>query len=119
MIQATSCSIEFNCQGDARRDTGSQAKEETKAQTVAEAEDNGVRYRAREHPQRTVLPTQQIVGKIEATQHIETRARNADRRDCVMVHSTIVERALWRLCPARTIVKSVPAKQHPRRSLLK
>jgi len=38
MLQATSCSIEFNRNGDAGRNTGSQAKEETKANTVADSE---------------------------------------------------------------------------------
>src|SRR5436853_1755583 len=58
MIQPTSCSTEFNRQGDTGRDTGSQAKEETEAEAVADAEDNGVRYRTGKQPQRTVLSTQ-------------------------------------------------------------
>ena len=79
-------STEFNRNGDAGRDTGSQPKEETKAEAVADAEDNGVRYRASKQPQRTVLSTQQVVGKIETTQHIKTCTRNADGRDCMVVH---------------------------------
>ena len=58
MIQSTSCPAEFNRQGDAGCDTGSQAKEETEAQAVADAEDNGVRYCAGKQPQRTILSTQ-------------------------------------------------------------
>ena len=58
MIQATSCSTEFNRQSDTGGDTGSQAKEETEAEAVADAEDNGVRYRTGKQPQRTVLSTQ-------------------------------------------------------------
>jgi hypothetical protein len=58
MIQPASCSAKFNRQGDAGCDTGGQSEEETKAKAVADAEDNGVRYRAGEQPQRTVLSSQ-------------------------------------------------------------
>jgi len=58
MIQLTSCPAKFNRQGDTGRDTGSQTKKGTKAEAVADAEDNGVRYRAGKQTQRTVLPTQ-------------------------------------------------------------
>jgi hypothetical protein len=34
--------------------------------------------------------TQQVVGKIEATQHIKTSPRDAGGRECVVVHSTIM-----------------------------
>ena len=50
MIQPTGCSTEFNRQSDTSRDTGSQAKEKTKAKAVADAEDNRVRYRAGKQP---------------------------------------------------------------------
>src|SRR5437899_7159080 len=43
----------------------------------------------RKQPQRTVLSTQQVVGQIETTQHIKTGTRNADDRDCMVVHRTI------------------------------
>src|SRR6266404_8502163 len=58
MIQPTSCTIELNRQGDTGRDTGSQAKEGSKAEAVADAEDNGIRYRTGKQTQRTVLPAQ-------------------------------------------------------------
>ena len=41
-----------------------------------------------------MFSTQQIVGEIETTQDIKTRTRDADDRDRVMIHSTIVEGAL-------------------------
>jgi len=44
MIQPAGSATEFYCQGDAGGDTGSQAKEETEAEAVADAEDDGVRY---------------------------------------------------------------------------
>ena len=55
-----------------------------------DAKDNRVPDRAGKQPQRTVLPTQQIVGKIQTAQHIKTCTRNAYGRDCMVVHSTIV-----------------------------
>jgi len=55
------------------------------------AKDNRVPDRAGKQPQRTVLPTQQIVGKIQTAQHIKTCTRNAYGRDDMLVHSTIVE----------------------------
>ena len=58
MRQAASCAVELDCDGDACRHAGSQAKEQSQAETVADAEDNRVRYRASEHPQRPVLSTQ-------------------------------------------------------------
>jgi len=44
-----------------------------------------------------VLSTQQVRGKIETTQNIKARTRNADGRDRMVVHSTIVELATCRL----------------------
>ena len=58
MIQSTSRSIEFNCQGDACRYTGSYAKEETKANAIADTEDKRVCDSPGKQPQRAVLPTQ-------------------------------------------------------------
>ena len=91
MIEPASRSIKFNRQRDAGRNTGSQAKEQTKPEAIADAEDKRVGYRAGDQPQRTVLSTQQVVRKIETAQHIKTRTRNADGRDCVVVHARIVE----------------------------
>src|SRR5437660_11740234 len=91
MIKPARCTIEFNCQSDAGRNPGSQAKEGTKPKPIPGSEDNRIRDRASQQPQRPVLSTQQVVRKIEAPQHIKTRARNADSRDCVVVHARIVE----------------------------
>jgi hypothetical protein len=86
MIKATRRPIELDRQCDAARNPGSQAKEQAKAEAVADTKHEGVRHRARKQPQRTVLPTQQVISKIQAAQHIKARAGNADARDCVMVH---------------------------------
>jgi hypothetical protein len=99
MIQPTSCSTELNRQSDTGGDAGSQAKEETEPEAVADAEDNRVRDRAGKQPQRPVLSTQEVVSQIETTQHIKTRARNADDRDGMVVHPTIVDLTYWVLIP--------------------
>src|ERR1700688_4208232 len=90
MMQAASCSIEFDRNRDTGRYARSQAKEETEAKAVADSENDGIGYRAGKQPQRTVLPTQKVVSEIETAQDIETGSRDADGRDCVVVHSAIV-----------------------------
>jgi hypothetical protein len=70
-------------------------KKRPRPRPVPDAEDNGVRYRAGQQPQRIVLSTQQVVGKIQTAQHIKTSARNADGRDRMVVHSMIVELTPW------------------------
>src|SRR4029077_5016680 len=91
MIQPTRCPAEFNRQGNTGGQTRSQPKEEAQAKSIADAEDNGVRYGARKQAQRTMLSTQQVIGQIETTQHIKTSARNTDDRDGVVVHAMIVD----------------------------
>ena len=87
MIEAASGSIQFNRKSGAGPKAGNEAKEGAEANAVANAEDDGVRYRAREQAQRTVLAAQKVVGEIEAAQHIETATGNADGRHCMVVHS--------------------------------
>ena len=99
MIQPTRCSTKLNRQSDTGGNAGSQAKEETEAKAVAYAEDNGVRYRSGKQAQRAVLSTQQVVGQIETTHHIKTGTRNADDRDGMVIHPTIVSLKFWRSCP--------------------
>src|ERR1700740_2234858 len=91
MMQPTRGPAEFNRQGNTAGQTGSQPKEETQAKSIADAEDNGVRYGAGKHAQWTVLSSEQVVGQIETTQHIETGSRNTDDRDGVVVHAMIVD----------------------------
>src|ERR1700720_32386 len=87
MIEAASGSIKFNRKSGAGPNAGNKAKEGAKTNAVAHAEDDGVRYRAREQAQRTVLAAQKVVGKIEAAQHIETGAGNAEDRHGMVIHS--------------------------------
>ena len=87
MLPATGYSIEFDCHGDTYGNSGSKAEERTKAEAVTDAEDNRVRYHAREQAQWAVLSTQEIVSKIETTQHIQAASANADGGNGVVVES--------------------------------
>ena len=104
MVQATSGSTEFDGNGDPGRNSRDEAKEETKANAVADSEDNRVGYRPGEQSQRAVLPAQQIVSEIKAPEHIETAAGDTDGCDRMVVHSAIVDNALglypsWPMVP--------------------
>jgi hypothetical protein len=87
VIETAGYSIEFDCHGDTYGNTGSKTEEGTKAEAVTDAEDNRVRYHAREQAQWAVLSTQQIVSKIETTQHIQAASANADGGNGVVVES--------------------------------
>jgi hypothetical protein len=57
----------------------------TKANAVANAEDDRIRYRPRKPPQGPVLSIQKVVSQIETTQHVQTAPGNADGCDSAMV----------------------------------
>jgi hypothetical protein len=61
MIEAPGCSIQFHRDGDAGSDTCDETKEKAKANSVSNSENEGIRYRPRKEPQRTVLSTQDVV----------------------------------------------------------
>ena len=42
-----------------------------------------------------MLPAQQIIGKIETSQHIKTGANDTDRRDGVVIHQVIIDFLAW------------------------
>jgi hypothetical protein len=86
MVEPARRPIELDRQRGAGRDAGSQAKEQSQTKAVSNAEQERIRNRPRNQPQRTVLPAQQIISKVEGTQHVTAGASNANRRDCVMVH---------------------------------
>src|SRR5258708_17993334 len=110
MVESAICQIVLNRQGHAGRNAGSQAKEEAKPEAITDAEDNGVRYRAGKQPQRTVLSAQQVIRKIERTQHIKARTHNADGRDGMVVHSTIVEPTALLNASHQAVRMKIPAK---------
>ena len=78
--------MRFNRDGDAGRNACSEAEEEPEAKAVADSEDDGVGDGASEESERAVLTAQQIIGEIEAAEHIQAGAGDADGRDCVVVH---------------------------------
>src|SRR5580704_5027640 len=86
MIEPASGAIEFNRQGNTGCDPGSQPEEETEAEAIANAENDGISDRAGEQAQRAVLAAEQVISEIKTTEHIKAGARNADGRDGVVVH---------------------------------
>src|SRR5438270_348938 len=86
MIQPTSYSIQFDSSCNTYRKTRSKAEEGTQADTVTDTEHYRVRYDPRKQPQRAMLSTQKVVSKIKASHYIQAAARNADRRNCMVVH---------------------------------
>ena len=90
MVEAASGPVEFDCDGDAGGNAGSEAEEEAKSKRVADAEDEGVGYRAGEQAERPVLAAEEVVSEIQATQHVETGAADTDGCEGVVVHSALV-----------------------------
>ena len=86
MIEAAGRAIQFDGYGKAGGEAGRDAKKQSQAKTVSDSEDDGVSYDSSEKPQRTMLATKQIIGKIEAAQHIQAGSGNADGRDGMVVH---------------------------------
>ncbi len=78
--------VELNREGDTSREARSQAEEETQAQAVANAKNDGVGYYTGKQAQRAALTAEKIVGEVEATQHIETGANDAESGEGVVVH---------------------------------
>ena len=87
MVQSARGAVEFNRERYAGSKTRHQAEEETKAQTVADSEEDRVCDRPGKHPQRTVLAPQQVIRKIKTAEHIQAGAGNADGCDHMMVHA--------------------------------
>ena len=87
MLQPPSHSIEFDRKSDTGGNAGNKAKEGTETEAIADAEYDGVRYSPRKQSQRAMLSTEEVISKIKTPQHAETTARNADGRDCMVIHS--------------------------------
>ena len=87
MVQATCGPIELKGKGDAGGNPGSKSKEKTETNAVSDSEDHRVRHRPGQQPQRPMLAAQQIVCKIQTSEHVKARARDADSGDGVMVHA--------------------------------
>jgi hypothetical protein len=77
--------VELEGEGDPAGQTGSQAKEEAQAETVSDTKDDGIRNGAREQAERAMLSAEEIIGKIEAAEHVKARTGNADSGDDMVV----------------------------------
>jgi ketosteroid isomerase-like protein len=105
MIQPARGSIEFDGNGDAGANSGSNAKEETKANAVSDSEDDRVRDRPGKQSQRPMLATQQVIRQIQASEHVKTGAGDADGCDGVVVHRIDCRgNALMRRCPTLFVI---------------
>ena len=67
------------------------AKDQAQAQAVTKPEQNRIGDGARQQPQWAMLAAQQVIGEIQAAEHIQTTARDADRCNRMVIHPTIVE----------------------------
>ena len=94
MLQAACRSLEFNRSSDASSHPGGETKEKTEANAVSDSEDDRVLHRPSKQPQRPMLAAQQVVGKIQTSEHIKTCAGNADGCDGVVIYGVIAEGAL-------------------------
>ncbi len=86
MRQTASCSIEFNRDREAGCETRGEAKEQTQANAISDSENDRVRHGTGKQPQRAVLSTQQVVGKIKAAQQVKKGPCDADGSYRVVVH---------------------------------
>ena len=76
---------------------GSEPEKRTQAEAVANSEDDRVGYSPRQQTQRAMLAAQQVIGEIQAAEHIEATACKTDGRKGVVVHPVIVAASLWPL----------------------
>jgi len=88
VAQAAGGSIEFNGQRDTGGYPGSKAKEMTETDPVTDSEDDRVRHRPGKQSQRPTLAAQQVIRKIQTSEHIKARAGDADGCDGVVVHAS-------------------------------
>ena len=89
--------VEFNRDGNPRGHTGNHPKEKAQPNCISETKYDRVRDRSGEQSQRPVFAAQQIVSKVQRTEHVEARRRDADAGQQVMIdgvrekHAMIVE----------------------------
>src|ERR1051326_2181402 len=86
MIVSAAGTLELDRNREAGRDSGRNPKEQAKAETVAESEHDGVRHHPGQEPQGTMLATEEIVGEIQAAEHIEANAAEANNADGAGAH---------------------------------
>jgi hypothetical protein len=94
MIQPTRDAVQLDRHRNTYRNTCGKAEEGAEAEAITDPEDNRVRYDPRKQSQWAMLSTQEVVCKVKAAHDVKTAARDADRRNCMMVHSGIVSESL-------------------------
>jgi len=88
VVPAARGSIEFNGQRDTGGYTRSEAKEKAEANAVSDAEDDRIGHGAGKQSQRPMLAAQQVICKIQTSEHIKACASDADGGDGVVIHSS-------------------------------
>src|SRR5262249_15537254 len=90
MILAASCPLELDGDCKAGRDSRSHSKEKCQPKAIANSDIDVLGHNSGEQPQRTVLPSQQIIGEIQAAEHIQTDSGQAGGRNQVVIHPVII-----------------------------
>ena len=85
MREAAGGAVELNCDGDACRQARGQAKEQTETESVSEAKDDRIGNGAGQQAKRAMLSAKQVIGEIEAAQHVKACAGDADGGDDVVI----------------------------------
>src|ERR1700722_14903878 len=91
MVLALGRTVHLHRDGYSDSQAGRHAEDQTQPEAVTEAKQDRIRHGSSQQPQRAMRASQQVVRKIETTQHIQTTARNGDSSNRVMVHPTIVD----------------------------
>src|SRR5882762_5274419 len=91
VLLAARRSTELNRHRDSGANPREEAKKRTEAKAIADSENDRVGNRSSEQAQRAVPATEQIIGKIQAAEHVETGAGDAHGCERVVVHGVIVD----------------------------
>ena len=86
MVLALRRPIEFNRDGYSGCQPGCHAEDQAQPETITESKQNRIRYGSRQQTQRTMRAAQQVVRQVEAAEHIQATARDADGSNRVVVH---------------------------------
>ena len=97
MITLARRPVKFNRHRDSSSHAGNHTKEKSQPDCIAKAKHNRVRHRSGEQSQRPMFAAQQIVSKVQRSEHVEARRRDAYAGQQMMIdgmremHAMIVE----------------------------
>src|SRR5262249_21371058 len=94
MRETAGSAVELDRDGKARCKTRDQAKKQSQAEAVSNAENDGVCNYASKQAERAVLSAEQVIGEVEAAYYVETGAGDADSGDDVVIDGQ-GERLTW------------------------